>query len=101
MQNFENFVNSISTLDIKTCNIHLRLQSSSIDLDEVNFVGRFETFAEDYATICQKLDIPLDNLVHKNKSSKTEHYKEFYIDELRDKVHQIYLKDIQIFGYRF
>jgi len=36
-----------------------------------------------------------------SKSSKTKHYTEFYTDGLREKVHQIYLKDIQIFGYKF
>jgi len=101
MQLFEKFVDYVSTLDINTCDRHLKLQSSLIDLNEIDYIGRFETFAEDYTAICQKLDIPLDNFIHKNKSLKTKHYTEFYTDELREKVHQIYLKDIQIFGYKF
>ena len=101
MQNFENFFNYVSSLNIETCDRHLRLQSKLIDLNWIDFVGRFETFAEDYKTICRKLDIPLDKLPHKNKSSKTKHYKEFYTEALRNKVYQIYLKDIQIFGYKF
>jgi len=101
MQHFENFVNYVSSLNIETCDRHLRLQSRLIDINQIDYIGRFERFEEDYTTICRKLDIPLEHLPHENKSSKTKKYKEFYTEELRNKVYQIYLKDIQIFGYQF
>ena len=101
MKRFENFVNYVSNLDMENCDIHLRLQCRLIDLDHIDYIGRFETFSDDFRSICQKLDIPIDCLKHGNKSSRDKDYREYYNDKLYEKVYQIYRKDIQIFGYQF
>ena len=100
MQTFESFVEYVSGLDIEKCDPHLRLQSRLIDLDHIDYLGRFETFDDDYPFICRKLGISTDGLEHRNKSSR-EDFRNYYDHKLRDKVYQIYQRDIQIFGYQY
>ncbi len=100
MQQFEYFVNYVGTMDIENCNPHFILQSRLIALSYIDYMGRFENFEQDYSIVCQKLGISQNNL-NINSSSKTKGYREFYTKALREKVHQIYLKDIQILGYQF
>jgi len=101
MQQFEYFVNYVASLNIENCDPHFRLQSQLIDLSCIDYMGRFENFEQDYSLVCQKLGLSENQLTHRNPSSKTEEYREFYTQALREKVHQIYLKDIQILGYQF
>ncbi|KHD08080.1 hypothetical protein PN36_16185 [Candidatus Thiomargarita nelsonii] len=102
LQQFEYFVNYVASLNIENCDPHFRLQSRLIDLNWIDYIGRFENFEEDYSLVCQKLGLSLNHLTHRNPSSKTKkHYREFYTKALRDKVYKIYLKDIQTFGYQF
>ena len=100
MRKFENFVEFVAGLDITRCNNHIRLQCSLIDLNQVDYLGRQETFDKDFAAICNKLDIPADSIVPKNVIPR-KHYREYYTDATRDRVAQIYRKDVQVFGYEF
>ncbi|MBW1860709.1 MAG: sulfotransferase family 2 domain-containing protein [Deltaproteobacteria bacterium] len=101
MRKFEHFVDYVSRLDIENCNNHLRLQCTLIDLDHVDYLGRFETFSDDLRFVFQQLDMPSARLPHKNKSSRQKDYREYYSDGLRERVYQIYRKDMQIFGYQY
>jgi len=97
---FEGFVEYISELNLNTCDIHLRLQSHLIDLNHLDYLGRFETFSDDFGVVCDHLSIPFEGLVHKNKSDRTK-YTDFYDSRLRSKVEKMYEKDIRMFGYSF
>ena len=49
----------------------------------------------------EKIEIPTDKLLHKNKSYRKKNYREYYNSTRGEKISQIYQKDIDIFGYKF
>lgn len=101
MRIFENFVEYVSNLNIEKCDRHLRLQSSLIDLNNIDYLGRMETFDSDTNYIFRKLGLTEKEVEPKNVSLNKKPYQEYYNKNLAKKVSQIYQKDIQIFGYQF
>ena len=73
------------------CDPRLRLR--------VNFVGRTETIAEDFRYVCQRLAIEAE-LGWANRSGHRR-YREYYNDELRKRVAEVYAEDIALFDYEF
>jgi len=101
MKSFENFVQYVGQLDLHSSDRHIRLQSELIDLNNVHFVGRYESFEDDFKRILNYLGAPLSSLEKKNVSTDRLPYQEYYTDKLIDKVARLYQRDIQIFGYQF
>jgi len=101
LQEFGNFVEYVSGLDIENCDHHLCLQSRLIDLNEVDYVGRMETFATDLDVIFREIGVPLGRLKAINASPPGKPYDAYYSDKLAERVLDIYKKDAQIFGYHF
>jgi hypothetical protein len=66
----------------------------------VDFVGRFENLQSDFDLVCSRLRIEPRSLQHVY-SSKHAHYADYYSDENRKIVEQLYAIDIATFGYRF
>src|SRR5262249_747531 len=64
-----------------------------------DFVGRFETLADDFRTVCQRLaiDAPLPRL----NTSQHDGYRTYYDERSRALVAQRYRRDIELFGYVF
>jgi hypothetical protein len=101
MQDFEAFVDFVASLDINKCNSHLRLQTVLIDLNNIDYLGRMETFGDDVNHIFRILGLNEKQVVPKNVTSNSKPYQDYYSQDLAAKVAQIYRKDIQMFGYRF
>lgn len=101
MRDFRNFVDFVEQLDIEKCDRHICLQSALIDLSEIDYLGRMEAFEKDLIEIFGILDVPLEDVKKKNKSSYENPFRELYTQELIERVAAIYRKDIQIFGYHF
>ncbi|MCH2131817.1 MAG: sulfotransferase family protein [Pirellulaceae bacterium] len=69
------------------------------DRYEVDFIGRFENYAQDWKKVCKVLGIEKE-LVKLNSSSYLP-FKEYYNDRLKDFVAKQYKEDIDFFGYDF
>lgn len=80
-----------------------KLQSDMITDDSgqiiVDFVGRYENLAADFAFVCQKLHIAA-SLPHLNKSHHRD-YRAYYSEHARKLVEIHYQADIELFGYTF
>ncbi len=65
----------------------------------VDFVGHYETLAEDYAHVCGVLGIDAP-LPHLNRSEHRD-YRTYYNDRTRNLVAEHFRKDIELFDYEF
>ncbi len=101
MQQFENFVSYYAGFDLDTCDRHFRRQSKLIDINEIDFIGRMESFNEDLQEVFQILELPDIPIPVKNKSSRTSSYHTYYTDDTKNIVSDMYRKDIQLFGYTY
>ncbi len=65
----------------------------------VDFVGRFENLADDFAYICQYLGLQA-TMPYLNKS-KHSSYQSYYDKDTRDLISEYFKDDIALFGYDF
>jgi Sulfotransferase family len=77
---------------------HLALQTRLIDLSQVDFVGRLETFDQDFAEVCQRIGAPAVPTVAQNQTASRGSTREVS-DTLRGLVETMYRRDYQILGY--
>lgn len=79
---------------------HFLLQSSLIDLNNVDFIGRMESFEKDMRTVLESVDLGELSICHKNKSSTSagDLYSKISLSN-HEKIKKICSKDLQIFGY--
>jgi hypothetical protein len=75
----------------------LRLQGEA---PRVDFIGRFETIAEDYETIRARIGTGKP-LAHLNPSSRAQDYRDVYTEDMKQIVARAYHKDIMLFDYAF
>lgn len=101
LKNFPAFVDFVASRDIENCDAHYASQSSLIDLNELDYLGRMETFEEDILHVFSRIGVVSRGISVTNVSETRGHYAEYYTDSLQKQVGKIYRKDIQIFGYSF
>ena len=65
----------------------------------VDFVGRTETIATDFRTVCEQLGVAAQ-LIWTNRGDHRP-FGDYYTDALRKRVAAIYADDIEIFDYQF
>lgn len=65
----------------------------------VNYIARLENIQNDWPRIAEIIDCEPE-LPHENRSDH-RHYAEYYDEECRKIVGEIYQKDIKLFGYKY
>ena len=85
--------------DLATADHHLALQSRLIDLTQVDFLGRLESFDADFAEVCRRIDVPASPAEPRNQTRPRDSAPEPVSEELRQILAEIYRQDFQIFGY--
>jgi len=65
----------------------------------VDFIGHYETLAEDFAKVCARLKLQVE-LPHANVSEHRD-YRTYYTPETREFVAKQFRRDIEMFGYDF
>lgn len=102
LQDFNVFVKYYHTLDIMQGDLHFFHQHTLLDLNELDYVGRMESFEHDCHEIFTTLGLSTGEIVHKNRSPVSgQNYHRFYTEETAALIAEMYRKDIQLFGYRF
>jgi Sulfotransferase family len=84
---------------------HDRLAMPQVDYlvgddHRADFIGRTEHLAEDIATIQRELDLPAIELPHRNARSSGS-WRDYYTPATRDRIAEVYAKDVAEFDYRF
>lgn len=94
MKDIQEFISWVENSNIDKCDEHLRSQNSLIDLNHVDFIGRFENFDHDFQIVCNRLGLKYDQELKLNQSGA----KNFNLSEDQVKrIAKIYEKDIRIF----
>ncbi|MGH3346035.1 MAG: sulfotransferase family 2 domain-containing protein [Nocardioides sp.] len=101
MQTIENFAAWVAEKDLRArrTNRHLKLQSRMIDLSHVDYLGRMESFDDDFAAVCREVGLPVQTPERRNQSTPRGVTRENASKELRSIVEEMYRRDYQIFGY--
>jgi hypothetical protein len=82
--------------------MHHYLTYKEQGVKKIDYILRYENLTEDFARLCNTINIKHEPLPVANKShDKTKHYTEYYDDETREAVAKKYAKDIEAFGYEF
>ncbi len=100
--NFKAFVQWLAAAGVRV-DRHFYPQAHWVCLSSrslMNFVGHFEQLQTDWNTVCARVGLPVEKLLH-FRASKHLHYSEVYDDETRAIVAKLYRRDIRQFGYRF
>ena len=66
----------------------------------VEFIGRFENLQDDYNKVMKALGLPETTLKHINKYERDD-YRKYYNQEDKEKVYNLYKRDIEYFKYSF
>ena len=102
MQQLEEFAGWVSAQDLSAVpgtDQHLALQSRLIDMSQVDFVGRLESFDVDFAEVCERVGAPSGLAQAHNQTRGGESADGRVSAEVRTMVRRMYRRDYQIFGY--
>ncbi|MEX2596943.1 MAG: sulfotransferase family 2 domain-containing protein [Salibacteraceae bacterium] len=94
MKNIETFIEWVSKFDLEQSDEHLRAQYSLIDLNNLDFLGRFENFENDFKIVSDRLGL---RPYSKEKLNQSGRGQISLTNEQKHKIARLYEKDIRIF----
>ena len=98
---FEEFALQVCDLPEEKCDRHYRSMYTSIDLNNIDFIGRLENLQADFGHVVQKIAGQDAREVGHMNTQGSYDYRDFYSPSLEQKVADRYQKDLQLFGYDF
>lgn len=66
----------------------------------IDYILRFENLEHDFNNFCKENNINA-KLPHKNKSNRNRDYRQYYSEQLKDKIAKFSQQDLQYFGYKW
>ena len=66
----------------------------------LDFVGRFENLADDFAEACRRIGVEVEPLQHLNPSQRSD-YRGYFSADTAELVARHWAAEIEAFGYRF
>ncbi len=93
MKDLSNFITWVESQNIDEAEEHLRSQHVLIDLDNLNFLGKLESFEADLKAIAEAIGMPLNAMHRKNISGEREIGLS---DSDRARIRKIYTKDYEL-----
>ena len=70
-------------------------------LDQADFVGKYETLADDWQSICRKINLEYQTLPHMNFTQSDSEYRDLIDPQIRARIELIYKNDLELFGYQY
>ena len=101
LKEFGNFVEWVEREGMQHRDRHTQLQVELINMDDLNFLGRMESFGPDFTKVCDRIGIAPEQVKAANVSAERMSYRDYYTPELRDRVGRIYAADIEALDYEF
>jgi hypothetical protein len=102
MQTIERFAAWVAEQDLRdlaTADRHVALQTRLIDLTQVDFLGRMETFGADFGEVCERVGLSWKEPERRNRSEPSGVTRDTASQELRSIVEEAYRLDYQVLGY--
>ncbi len=101
---FEEFVEAVCRIPDKKADSHLVSQHTFLTDSAgnllVDFIGKIETFEEDFQYICEQMNVKELEIPHLMKSKQVD-YCSYYSEKTKEMVRRRYERDIDLFGYGF
>ena len=102
---FTDFVQAIASITDVRADEHFRSQADYVTNAEgslaVDFVGRYETLAEDLDQVARHLRLPDNIVLPRLQAAPAASYIDYYTPATRDLVAGRYARDIELFAFRF
>jgi hypothetical protein len=99
-KDFDFFVDYINRIDVETANPHIKLQTTLIPVNKMDFIGKMDNFDNDFKFVCDVIGIKCDEIPHWYKTDHV-HYSAYYTPRTMRIIAKKYKEDIETFGFTF
>lgn len=99
IENFAEWVAGQDLRDLAATDRHIVLQTRLVDLTQLDFLGRMETFAADFDAVCRAIGLRWEEPERRNRSTPRGITSDNVSPRLRSIVEDAYRLDYQVLGY--